>query len=186
MYYKDSFYIYQYNSECLEKCPINTIKNELNICIDGNINRCSLSNFDLDINLKGIGTNNIELSAINYAIEFSYTNNHISQFDNELYSYILFKNSTCINELKLDFSTIDFGSCYNDIQSYYNTTDELINKPVTLYEVFNSKTGKKINIESICPNQTILINENILNYLYNKYSKDLYSEQKIDIFKSTM
>ena len=92
----------------------------------------------------------------------------------------------------MNFSSIDFGSCYKNIQSYYNTTDELIisnmnlkskqNKPVTLYEVFEPKNGKKIDVESICPNHTILINENILNYLYNKFSKNLLLEQKIDIF----
>ena len=189
---KDSFYIYQYNSECLENCPNGTIENEFNICVDKNTNVCSLSNFDLDVNIEEIETNNIELSASNYAKEFSYTNNHISQFNNELYSYILFKNSTCIDELTLNFTSIDFGSCYKNIQSYYNTTDELIisimnlkskqNKPVTLYEVFEPKNGKKIDIESICPNHTILINENILNYLFNKFSKNLLSEQKIDIF----
>ena len=189
---KDSFYIYLYNSECLENCPNGTIENEFNICVDKNTNVCSLSNFDLEVNIEEIETNNIELSASNYAKEFSYTNNHISQFNNELYSYILFKNSTCIDELTLNFSSIDFGSCYKNIQSYYNTTDELIisnmnlkskqNKPVTLYEVFEPKNGKKIDIESICPNYTILINENILNYLFNKFSKNLLSEQKIDIF----
>ena len=89
----DSFYIYQYNSECFEICPINTDSNEFNICEDKNINICSLSEFELDLNIKDLNSNNIKLCASNYAKEYSYTNNHISKYDNEIYSYILFKNS---------------------------------------------------------------------------------------------
>ena len=185
-----SIYIYQYNSECLAICPDNTIPNEFNICEDQNINSCTLSVFNSDLNLNEIKTTNIELSASNYAKEYSYTDNHISQFNNELYSYILFKNTECIDELSLNFSTIDLGSCYNKIQSHYNITDNLIisimnikmdeNKPVTLYEVFHPKTGNKINIENICENQNIIIKESIFNYL--KSSKDFITEQNIDIF----
>ena len=186
----DLIYKYQYNSECLQNCPDNTFPNEFKICEDNNINICSLSNFESDLSLDEIKTNNIELSAINYAKEYSYTNNHISQFNNKFYSYILYKNSDCIDKLSLNFSTIDFGSCYNKIKSYYNITNELIisitnvksevNKPVTLYEIFNPETGNKINIESICENQTIIIKENLLNYL--KPSKLFILEQNIDIF----
>ena len=189
--YNDSIYKYQYNSECFKKCPDNTIPNELNICEDENINICTLSIFESDLTLEDIKANNIELSAINYAKEYSYSNNHISQFRNELYTYILFKNSDCIDELSLNFSTIDFGSCYDKIKSYYNITNELIisimniktegNKPVTLYEVFNPDTGNKINIENICENQKIIIKESLFNYL-SSLDKQLISDQNIDIF----
>ena len=186
----DSFYKYQYNSECFGKCPDNTNPNILNICQDNNINICSLSNYDLYLYIKEIKVDNIELSAINYAKEYLYTNNHISQFNNEFYSYILFKNSSCIDELFLNFSIIDFNTCYNEVKQYYNITDELIisilnlknnnNKPFTYYEVFNPETGNKINIENICGNQSIIIKENLINYI--KDNKNLVSEQKIDIF----
>ena len=186
----DTFYKYQYNSECFEKCPNNSNPNELNICKDNNANICSLSNYNLELNIKEINVDNIELSAINYAKEFLYTNNHISQFNNEFYSYILFKNSNCIDELFLNFSTIDFRNCYNEVKKYYNITDELIisilnlkmdeNKPFTYYEVFNPETGNKINIENVCSEQSIIIKENLINYL--KDNKNLVLQQKIDIF----
>ena len=186
----DSIYKYQYNSECLENCPKNTFSNELGICEENNTNICSLSIFNLDLSIHEMKSDNIELTSINYAREFSYTDNHISQYSNEFYSYILFKNSDCINKLSLNFSTIDFGSCYEKIQKYYNTTNKLIisimnikndiNKPLTLYEVFEPETGNRINIENICKDQNIIIQENIINYL--KSSKDLVSEQNIDIF----
>ena len=188
----DKLYKFQYNSECLEKCPNNTIPNNINICEENNKNICSLSIFDLNLNLEDIKSNNIEISAFNYAKEFIYTNNHISKFNNELYSYILFKNSNCIDELSLNFSNIDFGTCYNKVQSYYNITNELIisilnikineNKPVTIYEMYEPKKGEKIDVENICENQTIIISENILEYINKKFSKYLLSEEKIDIF----
>ena len=186
----DTIYKYQYNSECLEICPDNTNPNEFNICEDKDRNICTLSIFKLDLNLEELKSSNIELSVSNYVKEYLYTNNHISQFDNEFFSYILFKNSKCIDELSLNFSTIDLGSCYNKIQSFYNTTEELIisimniksneNKPVTLYEVFEPKNGNKINIEKICENQAIIIKESI--YYYLESSKILISRQNIDIF----
>ena len=186
----DSNYKYQYNSECLKKCPNNTFSNELNICEDNNTDICSLSIFNLDLKIQEMKSDDIELSSINYAKEFSYTNNHISQYNNELYSYILFKNSDCIDKLSLNFSTIDFGSCYEKIQSYYNTTDKLIislmkvkndmTKPKILYEVFEPKEGNKINIENICKDQIVTIKESIMNYLIS--SKSLIIEQNIDIF----
>ena len=186
----DTIYKYQYNSECLKICPEDTNPNELNICEDKDKNICTLSVFKSNLNLDEIKTSNIELSVSNYVKEYLYTNNHISQFDNELYSYIIFKNSECIDELSLNFSTIDLGSCYNKIQTFYNITENLIisimniktskNKPVTLYEVFEPKNGNKIDIEKICGNQTIIIKESIYNYL--KLSKFLISEQNIDIF----
>ena len=186
----DLIHKYQYNSECLEKCPNNTFPNDLYICEENNINICSLSISNLDLSIKEMKSDDIELTSINYAKEFSYTDNHISQYNNELYSYILFKNCDCINKLSLNFSTIDFGTCYEKIKSYYNTTNKLIisimnvknniAKPLTLYEVFEPETGKRINIENICKDQNVIIKENIINYL--KSSKDLVSEQNIDIF----
>mgnify|MGYP006873017455 CR=1 FL=1 len=186
----DSIYKYQYNSECFEKCPNNTFSNSLKICEDNNTDICSLSIFNFDLNIQEMNSYDIELSSINYAREFSYTENHISQYNNELYSYILFKNDDCINKLSLSFSIIDFGSCYEKMQSYYNTTKKLIialmnvkndiNKPLTLYEVFEPETGKRINIEKICKDKSIIIEENLEHYL--KSSKDLVSEQNIDIF----
>ena len=38
----DDIYKYQYNGECLESCPENTKDNELNICLDKNIEKCTL------------------------------------------------------------------------------------------------------------------------------------------------
>ena len=107
------------------------------------------------------------------------------------YILIFYLKIACIDELSLDFSIIDLGSCYKKIQLYYDTTEELIisimnvknnnkNKPVTLYEVFEPKLGKKVDIEKICGNQSIVIKESIFKYLSS--SKNLITEQNIDIF----
>ena len=186
----DFTYQYQYNSECLKKCPENTNFNEFNICEDNDINTCSLSTFKIDLNIQDIKVDNIELSAINFANEYSYTYNHISQFENDYYSFILYKNSECINKLDLNFSIINFRSCYDKIQSFIGTNKSLIisiinikninNKPVTIYEIFDPKTGNQINAENICQDDNIIITENLIDYLKN--SKYLLTTQKIDIF----
>jgi len=186
----DSTYPYQYNGECLEKCPDNTKLNEFNICEDNDIENCSLSNFKFELNIQEIKVDNIELSAINYAKEYSYTDNHISQFDNEYYSFILYKNGDCINKLALNFSIINFSTCYDKAQTYLGTNKNLIisiikiknsgNKPVTIYAIFDPETGEQINVENICKNDNITITENFIDFL--KFPIYLFSVQKIDIF----
>ena len=42
------------------------------------------------------------------------------------YILIFYLKIACIDELSLDFSIIDLGSCYKKIQLYYDTTEELI------------------------------------------------------------
>ena len=152
---QDEIYKYQYNSECFEKCPNDTKSNEKNICEDNNINKCKLSNFEFNINLNEINVDNIELFAQNYAKEFIYTNNHISQyFSNNEYSFILYKNNSCIDELNLNFSLIDFGECYKNIQKYYNIQNELI----TFIIRSNIKKNKPVY-------ENILSNVNLSNSL---------------------
>ena len=54
-----------------------------------------------------------------YISEFNYTNKHISQYKNENYTIIIYKNSSCIKELSLVMPNVDFKSCYKKVQDAY-------------------------------------------------------------------
>ena len=174
---KDDKYTLQYNGKCLENCPENTIQ-ENNICIV-DVNKCTLtqsgfeSNDDNDLEF-------VETLAKTYSDEFSYTDNHISQFNNDDYNIIIYKNDKCIKELSLKMPTVDFGDCYNKVKDKYQITDNLIisvvdknnegSNPITFYSFFNPKTGNKLNVSEICTSVTVeenllsLLNENNTNY----------------------
>ena len=188
---------HQYNSECLDDCPSYTKLNKENICEDTNVEDCTSSVFEFNINLETISIDNLELYAKNYAEEFSYTDNHVSEYlssSKNNYSFILYKNKECIQQLNLTFSVIDFGECYNKIQKYYNITQKLVifilktniiqnSKPVTFYQFYSPITGKKLDIKNICDDEAITIYENILsNVNLSSTLLSLTLEQSINIF----
>ena len=197
---KDGTYKYQYNGECLEECPPDT-KLDTNdyICkvIDKEVCSKSTSQFDLYDFLKEGG---VEKIVKTYAKEFVYTDKHISLFKNEVYSIMLYKNAECITELELPMPEIDFGACYTKVQEKNNITDSLIiaiidkisnkkNNPITSYSFFNPITGEKLDSETACKEEVILVKENIKSLLNDSVS-DMKSflfltDQNIDIFNKS-
>ena len=191
---RDNKYKYKYNQNCYEVCPNNTIKNNY-FCYDKNIDECTITN-NVDIYYTPYVQNLDEIIKI-YSEEFSYTNNHVTQYSNkDEYNSIIFKNKKCINELNIDYPTINFGNCYDKVIGKYNITGELItviinkndedNNPSTSYSFYDPNTGEKINTTEICKDDKILIVENILSFLdcNSTYHQSLLHliEQGINIF----
>lgn len=188
----DSMHSYQYNGECLSKCPDNTKPNSLNQCLDINIEKCTLT-IKTSI-MKGSSLNSLVINqmAINFAKEFLYTNNHISQFKMENYIILFYKNKSCISEFNLNNSIIDCDECLKKIYYYYNISFPLTvivdkmgkyNNPSTKYAFFNPITGEKLNT-SFCQNTFIEIKKNISS-IYKKEEYDWLTSQNIDIYNLT-
>ena len=190
---KDNTYKYQYNGNCLKSCPEQT-QNISFICQEIDVNKCSLGIIDSDINDSGdlgiIGT-----LVKSFKNEFSYTNNHISQFKNNEYNIIVYKNTNCITELSLAMPKVDFQNCYNEVKNHYKIEDDLIiviadklnNKnPSTSFSFFNPLTGEKLDAETICKDETIIVEENLLSFLNENdtnYKLMIYlTDQNINIF----
>ena len=190
-------YRYQYNGECLENCPEDTIKDETeNLCRVKNYESCtkSTSEFELYNFLKEGG---VEKIAKTYAKEFNYTQKHISLFTNEVYSIMLYKDKDCITELNLAMPEIDFGGCYNQVKSKYEIDSDLIiaiidkssdkkSNPITSYAFYNPKNGEKLDAETACKEEVIIVKENIKSLL-NDSVPDIESilflaGQNIDVF----
>ena len=199
----DDTYKYRYNSYCLSKCPPNTYEDNF-ICKDIETEDCVLS--DTEIDYLSFGNNSgVELYAQNYAAEYSYTNNHISQYKDSKYTVTLYKNSDCITGVKgikleleigynYSFPNISFGKCYDLVKEYYGITEDLVvafvennafKNPYTSYSFFNPYTGEKLNASTICSGENITVYENLTSLLENLPNFNLMMamlEQGINIF----
>ena len=185
----DDEYKYQYNGECLKKCPENSEPNSKNQCIDLNTEKCILT--IKSIKMKGLSINSsiIDEMVKTYANEFYYTNNHISQFVTNNFSILFFKNKSCLFEFNLNSSIIDYDECLSKIIEYYGifypivTVVDIIgkvNNPSTKYAFFNPINGVKLKT-SFCKNTFIGVKKRIFS-LYIKDKYDWLSQQNIDFY----
>ena len=189
-------YIYQYNGQCLDKCPDDTKPNEDNICEIKNVEKCTYKLLDLFLDNE-IEKRNIENLAKNYAKEFSYTNNHIINYMSDEYSIILYKASECITRLKINIPKIDFKDCYQKVKNYYSLQKDLVisiidryiydeksgvKNPDTTYAFFHPETGVNLNANEICKDDKIIIEENILLIIKSNQTLLFFSNQNVDIF----
>ena len=134
----------------------------------------------------------------NFAKEFYYTTNHVSHFYNSLYSIILYKDENCIESLSINTQKIDFGNCYSKVKNNLNppSNNKIIvaliekfnndKKSTTSYSLYHPDTGEKIDADSICKDEDIVIKESVISQL-NDSNVDLnsalfLSEQNVDIF----
>ena len=190
----DDTYINQYNGECLSSCPSGTEQNSLNLCQIKNVATCSLGDYKLDLE-DNIEQENVKLVAKNYAMEFYYTVNHISKFTSKNFTMVLYKNSSCIDELKLNITKIEYDSCIQQLKADNNISlnrdliiavidlvSSEIDKHITSFGFFHPETGEKLDAVKSCSNKNVMMYENIFNIIEDEYALGLLKDQKIDIF----
>ena len=187
----------EYGGQCLESCPSGTIEKSDNKCMDENAISCIKS--ESEINLQEfLTTGGVDFNAKNYAIEFNYTTKHVSHFYNNIYSILIYKDSNCIQELSINMPKIDFGNCYSKVKGNLSppSNDSIIialversngqKKSSVSYTFYHPETGIKIDADSICKDEQVVIKESVLNQLNNSET-DLNSilflaNQEINIF----
>ena len=176
---KEGDYKFQYGGLCRTDCPTNTVPNSNNICKDNqDSNSCSKSEAQIDLQ-DFLHNGGIELNAKNYATEFNYTTKHISLLYNDLYSIIIYKDDNCINDLSINMTKVDFGSCYTKVQNNISdtTNDKIIivlierlnsqKKSTISYAFYHPTTGEKIDAETICKEEVVIVKENVISQLNN-------------------
>ena len=195
----DNIYKYQYNGECLNKCPVDT-KNSLGdyLCKDIDLFNCLLSNMNYISLGDNITDSEVELMAKNYALEFKYTENHVSVFTNNIYTIALYKNCNCISILTSDIPEVDFDKCEEKIKNNYQIKDEIVMVIITKmidgknyqklnsFSMFNPNTGEKLPYDEICKDDILNIKESLIAKL-NITEEGMIPifflvEQNIDIF----
>ena len=190
-------YKYQYGGQCLENCPKDTSPKKKNICIDNNNDNCAKSESEIDLQ-EFLTNGGVDLNAKNYAKEFGYTAKHISQYYNSIYSILIYKDVNCIEELSIKMPKVDFGDCYTKVQESLEppTNDKLVialversngqKKSTTSYSFYHPQTGEKLDAETICKDEEIIIKASVLSQLNNSdvdMDSVLYlTQQNIDIF----
>ena len=194
---KQGEFIYQYGGECLKNCPENSTPNENNICIDSDLNSCVKSENEIDL-YEFLSSGSIDFNAKQYAIEFNYTNNHLSHYYNSLYSIIIYKDVNCIDKLSIDTPKVDFGDCFTKIQNNLSppSNNKIIvalvakkninKKSITSYSFYHPDTGEKIDSDSICKDEEVIVKESVLSQLNDSsvnYESALFLvRQNVDIF----
>ena len=185
----DDNFKYQYNGECLNQCPENTNLNSSNICMDKNIDKCVLTIKYTKIDGSNINPNTINDLAKRFTKEFSYTYNHVSQFIADNYTILFYRNKSCLPELHLNNSIIDFDSCLSKINGLYHISSPLIaiidkmgayQNPSFYYSFYNPENGEKL-YTYFCDNMTITVKKNVSS-LYPRGRYDWLTRQNIDVF----
>ena len=190
---KDDIYKYQYNGKCLQSCPENTESDANYLCKEIDIDKCKKSENQLELSSGSSGIETLEKA---YSEEFAYTNNHISEYRNSEYIIIIYKEEKCLDELSINVPKVDFGNCMNKVKSEYTIINENLiivvadkltgNNPSTSYSFFHPKTGEKLEAETICKDETIIVEENLLTFLSENdtnYELMLFlTKQNINIF----
>jgi hypothetical protein len=192
---KDKIYKFQYNGECYEKCPEETIQDNITHTCKIKINEnCTKSSNKLELYDKGSNEKLIKT----YLKEFNDTNKHISLYLNENYSIIIYKDKGCINELQIAMPEIDFGDCYLNVQNDYglqntdliveiieNRTNPRIN-PITHYYFFNPVNGSMLDIDRNCKEEIITVKENLKSLLNDSLKSILnLTNQNINVFNKS-
>ena len=193
---KENEYKYQYGGQCLKQCPSDTILGENGkTCIEVETNKCILRKTKMEIERNSI-IETVNLNAKIYAEEFGYTSKHVSYYYNDEYSILLYKDNDCIQSLLIDISKIDFESCYNKVKVNLNINNTIIiaiverynskGQSTSIFYLYSPEKGEKIDIESICADDTIVVKTNIMDQLNNtdlEYNSLLFlTNQNIDIF----
>ena len=106
---------------------------------------------------------------------------------------VLYKNSSCIDELKLNITKIEYDSCIHQLKLDYNIDEkediiiaviDLLNEdnPITSFGFFHPKTGEKLVATKFCSNKSVIMYENFFDIINDEFALQLLKEQKIDIF----
>ena len=182
-------YKFQYNGECLKSCPDYTHPNGFNICIDDDVKKCHFTKKILKIDGTYLNDNIINNMVKRFIEEFSYSNNHLSQFVTQNYSLLFYKNKSCLSLFPSNYSKIEFDECIKKIYEFYKIPSPIIfifdrinrhNGISTSIFFFDPITGEILN-SIFCKGMSFKLNKNISNIYINENSQKLL-EHNIDIY----
>ena len=189
----DKDYKYLYNGNCIASCPEGTINDNYKCLEDPN--KVYLETNILNIPDEENALKVVKTLAKSYVREFSYTQNHVSLYENENMGVILYENKSALKELSLEMPKVDFQNCLEKIKTAYNINGNLLTSVIekkgtknhqTSYMLFHPISGEPLEAESLCKNDTVEIIENLTSLLntssVNFKLQMSLTEQGINIF----
>ena len=189
---EDKEYKYLYNGHCLKKCPSDTKNISFQCMEESSKSYLGINEIYLEENddLKVVDT-----FVLAFISEFNYTGNHATLYNSESFSILLYKNPKILNDFSLRMSKVDFQGCYDKVKDTYGIEEDLITtvvdkksttNPTSYYSFFHPKSGQKLEAESICKEDVIIVKENLSSILNeNDTNYDLQTSltsQGINIF----
>ena len=193
----DKVYKFKYNYECLKECPEDTINDDDNICQEDK-NKCYLYRESLlNIDFTDLESINFNIYIKRYINGFEDTDFHVDYYQGHNFLITIYKTIYCLKELEIMSTIIDFGECYEKVQTKYNLegisliiliadlfeNNELLN---TLFYFFHPETGEILSIEDICNEVTITIEKSLENFPeIDKDQVKFFQGQNIDIFNKS-
>ena len=195
---KEDNYIYQYAGSCYKECPSYTILSENNLCKDDvNDNKCKLSLTPMELQGNSL-LDTIDVAAKSFHEEFGYISTHVSYFFNNEFSFVLYQEYECIEELKINITKIEFGECYSNVKEELklNDNEKIIialverknekGKSISIFYFYNPRNGQRIDTASICKDDTVVVKKSVTDELNNTdldMNSMLYlTGQGVDIF----
>ena len=171
--YKDTTFNYTYNNHCYEKCPENTIYDDIDLICKDDPTKCILSQTSIYISNETFIKNEIEAIIENYAKEYNYTENHVSLINLGNYNLTLYKNKSCLSILSVSSTQIELDSVSSKVKSHYDipSNKELIvgliknNSGFVSFEVYNPQNGVPLYIFDICKNDTYNVQKSLIGEL---------------------
>ena len=206
--YNDNIYKYEYNNECYEKCPKETVLsfNISYLCQ----NLLELQKYKsesvmfekiLNISSQEISIDTINNIASEYVDNVANYTNFVSKMVSEDYKIYIYKNSSALEETEEQAPQIDFGECYDKVKKYYNINQDLLvtlisnetdksiyGKASNKYTFSSPETGKVLDTTGICNEKDkIIVQESIKTLMENIDDKkkeyiNYLVNQGIDVF----
>ena len=194
---KDDTYKFQYNYDCLEKCPEETNADEENICRIINKKKCYLySDYLINVNYKELESKQFDILVKRYITGFNDTDFHVDFYRSNNYSITIYRTMECLRELEMNTTIKDFGECYGKVQEKYKFIGrnliiliaDFFNGKIlenTLFYFFNPDTGAILPIDEVCNNQSFTIEKSLAYYSeINMSQAKFFGDQNIDIFNT--
>ena len=206
---KDNNYKYEYEDNCYDKCPNNTIGSNITfICEEIKKEepqeQCKITTNSLLSYKKNVTSNDLNPLTEVYAINYRSSNDYVSTYKNDYISLYIYKNITCLENTTGSAPQIDFGDCYQKVKDSYDIEDDLIisiiiiddydsnrnSKPITTYAFSDPLSGKILNSSKVCANEKIVIQEDIKTLIekIDDQKEDFIlfcTKQGIDVFNIT-
>ena len=157
---------YTYENQCVDSCPEGTIVGISQVCQDGS--NCKKTNYKIKTQLIAIEESIPNI--INTYMETSSTNQDVSIISHtqKAYEIIIYKNESCINDIKKEINFPNLNECINKIKTANGIPDNtlvtvfllsLSSSPQIEYQIYNSETKIELSKE---PCKDLSININIL------------------------
>ena len=181
---------FRYDGQCFNRCPMNTedIDNS-HFCKDKD-NQCAITKNDMNYLEETLSDSLIDKLVKKYDEEFSYTNNHISMYENLECSIIIYINSECIQGYIFDLLKIDLGDCYQKMLEKTSgekliiiviiKKDSVNGKKSMEFKAYSPTNKEYINIDELCKEDKMLLEQSYpnLEFILNNSISNL----DIDLF----